>query len=139
MYDGKPSRSDTTVYMTVGGSPASIEIYPDPGDADWGGVAGAGTSGDPYVVSEGGGFNDPPAGGLQFSLLADDDPGTTGPSGNDIPVGDLTWAIDPPFLVTWISPGTFEATMFTSNYIFAQDSGMNESNHLYVVTQSLPQ
>lgn len=133
MYDGKPSRSDTTVYMTVGGGPtAVIEIYPDPADTDWGGVVGDGTSSVPYIVSEPGGFNDDLS--TEFSLLADDDPATTGPSGNDIPVGDLTWAIEPPFLVIWITDGTFAATMFTSNYIFAQDTEMNESNHLYVVT-----
>lgn len=136
VYNGKPNRNDTTIYMTVGTPAAGIDIYPDPADTDWSGVTGDGSSGTPYVMHVDGGFNDDYS--TEFSLKADDDTTTHGESGNDIPVGDLTWAINPPFLVTWVTDGTFQANLFTSNYVFAQDVSMNESNHLYVISQSLP-
>jgi len=140
-YKGIENRSDSTQWLEIAGTTAGIDIYPDAADTDWAGSPGGiGTSGDPYVLSQSGGFN---ADFLtEFTLAADDDPGTPGTSGTPIDVATLTFFSVPPFITDFSTPaadGTFLVNQFTNGYVQAQDASMNDSNKIYVVSKALPE
>lgn len=134
-YNGTPNRSDTTVYMTVAGPSEGLFIMPDDmGSPPWSDVPdGNGTDADPYVVRSDT-FNDDYS--TTFSLAANSE---SDGSGDNIPVGDLTWSCWPPFIVedpSWATAGEFMANSdgFTNGYIQAQNASMDMSNELWVVS-----
>jgi len=123
------------IYFTMGGGPSGdLEIYPDSTDTDWPDLTPTGEMADPFVLDESD-YN------LEYTMAADDDPATAGPSGNAIDVSTLEWAAFPPFIADFETPadaGTFIANQFTNGYVFAEDTSANESNHIYVEIHDLP-
>lgn len=129
--DAEGLTDTASVTISVNGFETGLYIMPDPDDADWDNITGSGVEADPYVFTT----ENTSDYSTEFSLIAYD---VT--SGSAVPVdpADLNWWIDPPFLLTWVSPGTFKVNIFTSHYIVAEDSEMQESNHLYVVSLTEP-
>jgi hypothetical protein len=111
----------------------ALEIYPDPADTDWPVLSPPdGGSSDPFYLM-------PNDDAIEFSFLADDDSATIGLSGYPVDVNMLTWTAFPaPFLVTWITPGTFTSNQFTNCYIIAQDDTPLDSNKVYVQRREMP-
>ena len=132
-YNAKPSNPSAIHLRIVGVNPGGdLEINPDPADADWPAQSPADPpSGhdNPYYVL-------PNDDAVEFSFVADD---TVGAGGAAVDVATLTWTAFPaPFLVTWVTEGTFTSNMFTNCYILAQDAVPQDSNKVYVERHDLP-
>jgi len=110
-----------------------LYILPNLDDLDWAGVAGSGVAGDPYICSVLDGFNTDFS--LAFDLRANS---LADGSGTEIDVNTLTWAADPPFIATFVAPGSFTVNQYTNGRVLAQDAGLNFSNDLFIVSQMLP-
>lgn len=132
-YNGTPA--ENSIWFIVGADPVGLFIMKDETDADWASVndPGGATSDNPYILGVSGGFNADYL--TEFSMVANT---MADGLGDVIPNNTLTWVAFPPFGVDWTGDGTFEANMFTGDYIFAQDGDSNNSNNVYVVHQSLP-
>ena len=111
-----------------------LEISPGRADTDWPDPSPAGTVDDPFVLDETD-YN------TEYTMAADDNPATPGPSGTPVDVGTLTWSAFPPFIADFATPvdaGTFIANQFTAGYIQAEDGSANQSNEVYIEIHDLP-
>ena len=136
-YNNLPNRPDTTITMQVaivGGG--ELFIMPDPNDTDWDTVTGDGLSFETAYILHTDTFNTDFS--TEFSLVANTE---ADGSGDSIPVGDLEWSAEPPFIAFGLAstPGTFTVDMFSEGFIQAMDAETNLSNDLFIGVMSIPE